>query len=152
MPRFGRLGLVFVCFLAGCVSLHTPAYINRADHPYTREFYAGFEKVTESVIYVLKKRGWAVAEEAEPSLYERDVRYENNGYQNLLVMTVPRRSNHLVTSTFSRLNVFIHSLGNTTQVEIRYEAITPFIKHWTSVRNDRLGQRLLDAMGDEISK
>jgi hypothetical protein len=138
--------------LAGCASVPMPGYISRVDHPYQREFYAGFEKVTSAVMYVLKKKGWSIAEESEPSIYERDVRYDNNGYQNLLILTTQRRSNHILTSTFTHLNVFIHSAGNSCAVEIRYEARTPLIKQWTSVRNDHLVEGLLDAVEQEINR
>ena len=146
------LFLTLMAALAGCASVPMPGYIGRADHPYHKEFYAGFEKVTGAFFYVLKKKGWSISEEAEPSIYERDVRYDNNGYQNLLIITTPRRSNHIVTSTFTHLNVFIHSIGNTCDVEIRYEARTPMVKQWTSVRNDHLVEGLLDAVQQEIDR
>ena len=81
--RYLILSIIFL--IAGCASVPTPDYISRVDHPYDRKIYASFEKVTGAMIYVLKKSGWKINTEAEPSIYERDDRYDNNGYQNLLI-------------------------------------------------------------------
>ena len=125
-------------------------YIGRVDHPYDRKYYASFEKVTSAFQYVLKKHGWKISSEAEPSVYERDDRYDNNGYQNLLIITDTRNNYRVVYSTFTHLNVFIHALDNTCDVEIRYEARTPLIKQFISTRNDALVQGILDAVEQEI--
>ena len=104
------------------------------------------------MINVLKNQGWAIAIEAEPFVYERDNRYDNNGYRNLLIMTSIRKQNVVLYSTFTHLNVFIHSIDNTCDVEIRYEAKTPMVKQFMSVRNDQLVQGILDAVEKEIYK
>ena len=142
--------LIPIFIFAGCSSVQMPGYISRADHPYDRKFYAGFEKVVSSTMYVLKKKGWTIAEESEPSIYERDDRYDNNGYQNLLIMTAIRKNYRVMYSTYKHLNVFVHSIGNTCDVEIRYEARTPLVKQFISVRNDRMVQGILDAVEQEI--
>ena len=128
--------------------MQVPGYISRVDHPYDRKIYAGFEKVTSSMMYVLKNKGWAIISEADPSVYERDDRYDNNGYQNLLIITDFRKKSFHLTST--HLNIFIHSIGNTCDVEVRYEAQTHVVKQFTSVRNDQMVQGILDAVEQEI--
>jgi len=156
MGKFAKLEIMrylflsFIFLLSGCASIQATGYISRVDHPYDREIYAGFEKVTGAVTYVLKKKGWAIAEESEPSIYERDDRYDNNGYQNLLIITGFRNNFWHVTSM--HLNVFIHSIGNSCEVEIRYEARTPLVKQITSVRNDQLVQGILDAVAEEVAR
>ena len=132
--------------------MQVPEYISRADHPYEKKFYVGFEKAVSSTMYVLKKKGWVIDTEAEPSLYERDERYDNNGYQNLLIMTSVKKQGRLLYATYTHLNVFIHSLGNTSDVEIRYEAHTPLVKQFVSERNDRLVQGILNALEQEIQQ
>jgi hypothetical protein len=128
---------------AGCASMQIPGYISRVDHPYDRKIYAGFEKVISSTMFVLKKQGWGIVNEMDPSTYERDDRYDSNGYQNLLIMTnVRKRFLHL---TSMHLNVFIHSIGTTCDVEIRYEAkgIGSF--------GSRIAKSILDAVQQEAS-
>jgi hypothetical protein len=145
-----RYLILFPIFiLAGCASVQMPGYISRVDHPYDRKIYAGFEKVVSSTMFVLKNKGWTIMNGVEPSIYERDDRYDNNGYQNLLIITNIKKQFLHLTST--HLNVFIHSIGNTCDVQIRYEAQTPLIKQFISVRNDRLAQGILDAVEQETN-
>ena len=142
--------LSFLFLLSGCASVPMSGYISRIDHPYDRKIYAGFEKVVSATMFVLKNKGLAIDSEVDPSIYERDDRYDNNGYRNLLIITdVKKHSLHL-TSTY--LNVFIHSIGNTCDVEIRYEAQTSLIRQFTSARNDRMAQDILDAVEEEASR
>ena len=74
--------LSFIFLLSGCASAQMPGYINRIDHPYERKIYGSFEKVVSATMFVLKKQGWAFDSEADPSIYERDDLYDNNGYRN----------------------------------------------------------------------
>lgn len=141
--------LSLILSLSGCATAQVTGYISRADHPYDRKFYASFEKVTSTFMFVLKKQGWTIDSEVDPAIYERDDRYDNNGYQNLLIMTsVQKQLLHLRNAY---LNVFIHSIGNTCDVEIRYEAQTHVVKQFTSVRNDPVVENILDAVEQEIN-
>ena len=126
-------------------------YIGRVDHPYDRKIYASLEKVTSAVMFVLKNKGWDISE-ADPSVYERDERYDNNGYRNLLITTNMRKNSRVLYSTFSHLNVFIHAINNTCDVEIRYESQKRLVKSFISVRNDRLAQGILDAVEQEVDR
>jgi hypothetical protein len=146
--RYLILLLIFV--LSGCASVQTPGYISRADHPYDRKYYASYEKVVSSIVYVLKNKGWSIDSEADPAIYERDDRYDNPDYQNLLIMTGVRKN--LLHMTSITLNVLVHSIGNTCDVEIRYEAQTSLIRQFISVRNDQLVQDILDAIEEEVSR
>ena len=129
---------LIIFILAGCASVQMPGYISRVDHPYDRKIYAGFEKVTGAFLFVLQKQGWSISEEANPAIYERDDRYDNNGSRNLIIITDMRK--HFAHLTGTRLNVFIHAIGNTCDVEIRF----------SSGRNDRLAQDILDAVEQGI--
>lgn len=150
MAKFVRPALLLLLFnLIGCASMPMAEYISRVDHPYDRKFYASFEKVISTFIYVLRNQGWAVSE-SDPSIYERDERYDNNGYRNLLIITDTRKKPYQLTRT--HLNVFIHAIGNTCDVEIRYEARTSLIKQFISTRNDSLVQGIWDAVSREINK
>jgi len=134
--RYLILSLIFT--LAGCAAVQIPGYISRVDHPYDRKIYAGFEQVTGSFLFVLQKQGWVISEESNPAIYERDDRYDNNGSRNLLIIADMRK--HFAHLTGTRLNVFIHGIGNTCDVEIRL----------SSGRNDWLAQGILDAVEQGI--
>jgi len=155
MAKFVRtmryLILLFILFLAGCASVPMSEYIGRVDHPYDRKIYASLEKVTSAVMFVLKNKGWDISE-ADPSVYERDERYDNNGYRNLLITTNMRKNSRVLYSTFSHLNVFIHAINNTCDVEIRYESQTRMVKSFISARNDQLAQGILNAVEQEVDR
>ncbi len=144
--------LLLILPLSGCSTVQMTEYISRVEHPYDRKIYASFEKVTSAFMFVLKNQGWVITSESEPFVYERDERYDNNGYRNLLIFTGLRKNYHVLYSTFTHLNILIHSIGNICDVEIRYEARTPLVKQFTSVRNDQLVQNILDAVEQEVNK
>ena len=144
--------LIFTFLLSSCASVQLPGYINKADHPYERKYYASFEKLVSSMIYVLRNKGWTISSEADPAIYERDERYENSGYQNLLLITDTKKNYRVLYSSYTHLNIFIHSMAKTCDVEIRYEAQTPLIKQFISTRNDRMVQGILDAVEQEINR
>ena len=135
--------------LSGCASVQMTDYI-KADHSYERKIYGSFEKVTSAVMFVLHQQGWGIIQEAEPAVYERDERYENNGFNNLLIFTNVKRHSSILYSTYAHLNVLVHCLGNTCDVEIRYGAVTPIIKQLTTTHNDHLAEGLLDAVEREV--
>jgi len=143
MAKFARtLNAVFlILLLSGCASVQMPGYIARMDHPYERKLQGGFEKIVSSTMYVLKKKGWKIAEESDPSMYERDDRYDNNGYQNLVIITEPRKQWHVAYLASVRLNIFIHSSGNNCTLELRM-----------STRNDTIAQDLLDQVEAEVNR
>jgi hypothetical protein len=143
LGRIDRHSLLLVAalfFLSGCASGQMPGYISRVDHPYDRTFYGSFEKVTSAFMYVLKKQGWTIDSEVDPAIYERDDRYDNNSYQNLLIITDVRK--HFLQLSAAHLNVFIHSNGNTCSVEVRF----------SSGRGDRAVQDILDTVESEVNR
>ena len=152
MEKFAKqsIALSFVLVFSSCASVQMSAYISRVGHPYEQKIYGSFEKVVSAADFVLKNKGWAITNEVDPSIYERDDRYESNGYQNLLIMTGVRK--HFLHLTSAHLNVFIHCIENTCDVEIRYESDTRLIKQFSSERNDSLAQVILDALEQEVNR
>ncbi len=138
--------LVAVLSLAGCATVQIPDYIP-ADHPYSRKVYSDFDQVTGVVKDVLARQGWRIHNEVDPSVYERDGRYESKGARGLLIFTEVKQSAFVLFSTYTHLNVFLYSPGSDyTEVEIRFGAVTPMVKQFKSTHNDRLANRLLDAI------
>ena len=143
--RYILLSLIFC--LSGCATAQMPGYIGRIDHPYQQKVYGSFEKVVSSIDFVLKKHGWSIINEVDPFVYERDDRYEGNGYQNLLIMTnVRKEALHL---TGMHLNILVHSLEGVCDIEVRYESKTSVI---TSGHNDPIVQAILNDLQDEVSR
>ena len=146
------VALVFIFCISGCASVQIPEYISRADHPYQRKIDGSFEKIVSSFIYVLKQHGWRVTNGLDPAVYERDDRYNNDLYQNLLIMTAVKKNYRVLYTSYTHLNVLIHARANTCDVEIRYETKIPLIKQFTSARNDRLVEDILDAVEQEVGR
>ena len=89
------------------------------------------------------------ANEVDPAIYEQDMRYDNNGYQNILLITNVRKKDLQFNNM--RLNVFIHYFSNSCDVEIRYESQNPIVNQLVSVRNDQVVQGFLDELEKEVS-
>ncbi|MBF0504336.1 MAG: hypothetical protein HQL14_04450 [Candidatus Omnitrophica bacterium] len=126
------LGVLLILVFVGCASVSMTDYV-KSEHPYVRKIYGTFEKVTSCVLLVLHHKGWEVSREVDPEVFERDERYENNGYQNVLIMA--GRKKHL--------NVFVHCFENICDVEIRFGP---------KARNDRLAESIFNALEQEIKE
>jgi len=55
-----------------------------------RQFYTGFDSTVETVKKVLADNGWAVKNSVDPSIYERDERWDNDKTNRVLIL--PRRA------------------------------------------------------------
>ncbi|MDE1920979.1 MAG: hypothetical protein KGJ09_02760 [Candidatus Omnitrophica bacterium] len=153
MGKFVNLSLLlFLLVFSGCAFRPTTDYIGRVDHPYDREINAGMQKVSGAVVYVLKKNGWSIAEESLPSIYERNERYDHGVYNTLLIMTGIKRHFHVFCFSYTHLNVFIYSFGHSSEVEVRYEAVTPLVRQFISTHNDKMVNGILDAIEQEADR
>jgi hypothetical protein len=146
--RYLILSIVFM--LSGCATLPVTDYI-KADHPYERKIYASFEKVTSAAIFILHQKGWSTSQGVDPAVFEQDERYENNASENVLIFTDIKRHFRLFYSTYTHLNILVHGLGSSCNVEIRFCKLTPLGKQFITVRNDRLAQNILDAVEQEVT-
>ena len=147
-----RLSIVIVGILAlsGCTTIQIPNYI-QANNPYIRKMYGDFDQVAQATKTVLAKYGWQIDKEVDPSVYERDSRYDNNPAKNLLIFTNLKQRSLVLTSSYTHLNVFLHSVGTATEVEVRYHSMMPVIKRFVSTRNDKLANRILDAIEQQLN-
>jgi len=141
--------LSFIFLLSGCASMPVTDYI-KADHPYERKIYAGFEKVTSAVIFVMHQKGWSTSQGVDPAVYEQDERYESNGTENVLIFTDIKKHFRVFYSTYTHLNILVHGLGGVCNVEVRFCKLTPLGKQFVTVRNDRLAQSILDSVEQEV--
>ena len=116
------LVLVLAVCVAGCSTAQIPPYV--ADkNPLKKRFYATFATARPAVEKALQELGWTVAEAVDPLVYEQS---ETNDLteQQLLLVTNVRQTPRLLTPRYARLNVFLRSQKNVSEVEIRYLTIT----------------------------
>jgi hypothetical protein len=133
-------GLAILC---GCTTVQVPNYI-KSDRPYIRKMYGDFSKIDATVRNVLVRHGWKIQSEARPSVYEHG---SDESGRDILLFTKVKQHPMILYSSYTHLNVLIHEITEGAEVEIRYSKVTPlFFKHFTSTRNDKLANRLLDAI------
>lgn len=124
------IGLVLIMVVAGCSAAITPPYI-QDKNPFKKRFYATFGEARVAIERTLKDSGWQIAEAVDPVVYEQSD--TNDLTENQLLMVTEQKTTSLWTgSRYSRLNVFLRSQKNISEVELRY-----FTVRHTAVRNFR---------------
>ena len=137
--------------MTGCATVQVANYI-KDDHPYTRRVYGSFDKVADAVRDVLAQEGFKITDEVDPAVFERDERYERAGARNLLIFTSVKQLPRVVYSKYFHLNIYLRSLADSTEVEVRYaKATNIMVKQFKGTRNDPYVNRLLDAIEAEIA-
>lgn len=143
-----KIGFVIgLCVLTGCVSTRVPSYLT-GKTSFTRRFYAGHDQVVAAVKQAMTASGWAVEKETEPQVYEIDPQKMDIEEQTLLMSDV-RERRLIVLTRYERLNVFIHSRGNASDLEWRYLRINDM----TVFKPRSLGsQKLADQFFGKVEK
>lgn len=143
-----KILIALLVLLTGCASTGVPHYI-KAERPYVRKISGNFEEIVASVKDVLYKQGWLIQQEVNPSEYERREGGEDQ-QRDILLFTEIKRHSKVAYATYTHLNVFIYANADGAEVDIRYEAITPRPVRRSSFRNDRLVNKILDAIEQEV--
>jgi len=103
--------------VTGCAPLSLQAYIPSKNSELQR-FYAGYERVLPAVRQAMCERGWPIAQETDPDVFEV-VNAEKRADQAMLFISEPRREKALWGSRQARLNIYIHSQGEVSDMEVR---------------------------------
>lgn len=144
-----KTAIVCLCLLlAGCTTLQIPSYI-KSDRPYARKMYGDYNKIVYAVRDVLKRNGWQIKAITNPAIYERTQEGDENS--NILIFTEIKEQSMLVSTSYTHLNVFILSIADGADVEIRYSKVTqmPF-KQLKNNRNDHLANTLLEQIEQKL--
>lgn len=144
---YNKLLVVCLLFLLGCSSAAIPHYI-KAERPYLRKVSGSFEDIVATVKDVLYKQGWLIQQETDPTMYERRDGKESGG--DVLLFTEIKQHSKLAYATYTHLNVYIYANADGAEIDIRYEAITPRPVKRSVYRNDRLVNKILDAVEQEV--
>ena len=150
MRKIGLVILLAVC--AGCVSVQIPQYL-QDKHPYKREYFAGYDETLAAVKKVLKNAEWKITSTADPLIFEATAPNKSSENQRILLFTENKQTSMFLFSSYSQLNIYVRALKNSTEVEIRYEAILPLpFKQFRSFRNDSFVNKLLNQIADQLDK
>lgn len=132
--------LILMTFV-GCSSVRIPTYL-QDQSPYTRRFHADFEKASSGVTQALKELGWGIEEITDPLVYEQD-RIHDLDEQRTMIITKTRQMPLFIGTRYARMNIFIRSKKNISEIEIRYLTITSFaLKSFKNYRNKKEAERI----------
>ncbi len=81
----------------------------------TRRVYANFETTREAVRSALGELGWEIEEEASPDLFE----FRPRAGAGCLIVTRDRRSSWWAGERRERMNIYIDSVDDVSEVEVR---------------------------------
>jgi len=149
MKKIILLWMAICCI--GCVTVNIPKYI-KDESPYKKKFYASFEKTMLATTNVLEGLGWKVTGTANPANYDREKDIKNNNIKQTLIFVEVKQTPLFVSSRYTNLNIFLRSDEQSTDMEIRYLAVTPaFFKDMQSHKNDKAVGKIFDRI-EEILK
>lgn len=135
--------LLVLCVTMGCVSTQVPSYLTDKK-PFERRVYAGYTEAVAAVKQAMMDSGWVLEQETEPQVYEIDPQKADIEEQ-LLLMTKVREKHRIIFSRYERMNIFIRSRANVTDLEMRYFAINDMtIFKSKTYGNEKLAKRFFD--------
>ncbi len=113
-----------LAIFSGCSSFPVPNYI--PDHfPYKKQYYASFKKVSSAIEEMLPQLGWQIAERSDPGIFEYSTEEVPSSRQQILIFTEIKKSWKIFFSTYRKVNIYIRSNNEGTEVELRYMSFTP---------------------------
>lgn len=144
--------IVCLAFCTGCVSVQIPQYL-QDKHPYKREYFATYDETLEALKKVLKNDEWKIASTADPVVFEATTQNKSSEDRRVLIFTENKQTSMFLFSSYSQLNIYLRALMNSTEVEIRYEAVVPIpFKQFRTYRKDSFVNKLLNQIADQLDK
>ena len=142
--------LTFIFFM-GCTTATIPSYLPD-NQPYTMRFYADYERTLETISQSLKDLGWKIEKTTNPIIYEQNL-IETVNQQQALIITEVRQTPMVVGTRYARLNVFLRSQENVSDVEIRYLTITSLpLKSIRSYENKGAVERIFGHIKESLAQ
>ncbi len=135
---------------AGCVSVQIPQYL-QDKHPYKKEFYSDYDATLKATKKILKNSDWKISSTADPAVFEESSENKRLEGKKILIFTENKQTSMFLFSRYTQLNIYVRALKNSTEVEIRYEAVIPLpFKQFRSYRNDSFVNNLFKQIADLV--
>lgn len=148
MKKF--LPLFLLLFLLGCSTIHIPTYLPNSN-PYTKRYYVDHKKMVVATVAALEDLGWKITQQIDPVVYERSSARELDADQVLLVTEV-RDTPLFLGARYAKLNIYVRSKNNESEVEIRYLTINSlFVKEFSTYKNDSAAARIHSRIEKELN-
>jgi hypothetical protein len=110
-----------LCGLIGCTSTQIPVYL-KDRKPSAQRFYADHQRVVAASKQALTDLGWMIENEMEPQVFEVDP--ERQVKESILLVTEIRETRFFLGTRYARMNIFVNSSGEVSEVEMRYVVIS----------------------------
>jgi len=138
-----KLFLVLALLCVGCATTRIPAYIQDIN-PYVKRFPAGYDVTSAAVEQALADMGWEIDDTTDPIVYEQD-RINDLDEKQVLMLTTIRQTSMFLGTRYAKMNVYLRSKNEISEVELRYVTITVTpLKTLTSYRNDSAAKRIFE--------
>jgi hypothetical protein len=146
-----RLVFIIALLFLGCSSVRIPSYL-QDKHPYTKRFHGNYEQTMAAVKQTLAEFGWEIAEETDPLVYEQD-RIHDLDEQRKMIITKSRQTSLFIGTRYGKMNIYVFSKKNISEVEIRYLTVTSIaFKSFRDFRDDAAAERIYTQIGKFLSE
>jgi hypothetical protein len=133
---------VVLCLgLTGCSSVRIPSYLQDKNSKIKR-IHANFDQALAATKQALGELGWEIEETTDPLVYEQD-RIHDLDEQKVLLITKVRQTSLIIGTRYAKMNIYIRSKKNISEIEIRYLTINSLpLKNFQNYRNDSAVERI----------
>ena len=135
--------VVLLVILSGCVTVKIPKYLP-LENPYKKKFFSSFDEVLTAAKQALVDTGWQMTDMTSPSVFEQQASVQTQ-WKQILNFTEIRQTPLILSSRYMSINVYLRSVDDGTEVEIRYMAVMPMLfGNSQSYKNDDVVNKILD--------
>lgn len=138
-----------VVLLAGCATTNMPSYL-QPKKPYLTRYYANYEKSLGAVKQTLTELGWTLEETTDPGVYEH-TRFNDLDESQVLLVTVVRPTPMLIGTRYARMNIYLRSKKDLSEVEVRYLTTTSTaLNNFSTYNNDSAVKRFFERLSEVL--
>lgn len=126
--------IVVLTLFWGCSStVKIPEYIQDIK-PFTKTYFASYDKTFEATKSVLQDLGWTISALRDPLVFERNPSIDDPFIDKVMIVTEVKESGFFIGTRYSRLNLYLHSVDkDKTAVEVRF--LTETALPYNSIRS-----------------
>ena len=136
-----------VVLLVGCATTSMPSYL-QPKKPYLTRYYANYEKSLDAVKATLGELGWTLEETTDPGVYEH-TRFNDLDENQVLLVTVVRPTPMLIGTRYARMNIYLRSKKDLSEVEVRYLTTTSTaLNNFSTYNNDSAVKRFFERLSE----
>ncbi len=141
--------VLVVVLLAGCATTNMPSYL-QPKKPYLTRYYSNYEKSLGAVKQTLTELGWTLEETTDPGVYEH-TRFNDLDEDQMLLVTVVRPTPMLIGTRYARMNIYLRSKKDLSEVEVRYLTTTSTaLNNFSTYNNDSAVKRFFERLSEVL--